>query len=117
MVRWLRPDLDDEATYKITAGVVLFPLCWLAEGWAAWRLGSGWLLALFVLSLAPTAFFALTWRARLQRFAREVRAFLRFLADRNLHRRLLARRRAIMDELAALARLGPETVLSGETTP
>lgn len=114
VVRRLRPDLDDEATYKITAGVVLFPLCWLGEGWIAWRSGGGWLLSAFVLSLAPAAFFALTWRERLDRFARETRAFLRFLMDRNLSQRLLARRRALVDELAALARSVPESVLSGD---
>ena len=113
VVRRLGPDLDDEATYKITAGVVLFPLCWLGEGWIAWWIGGGRLLSAFVLSLAPAAFFALTWRERLDRFARETRAFLRFLADRNLPRHLLARRRALVDELAALARLIPESVLEG----
>jgi 1-acyl-sn-glycerol-3-phosphate acyltransferase len=115
VVRRLKPDLDDEATYKITAGVVLFPLCWLGEGWVAWWLGGGWLLSAFVLSLAPAAFFALTWRERLQRFAREARAYLRFLVDRNLHHRLRARRRALVDVLAALAALVPDSVLSGET--
>jgi len=35
--------------------------------------------------------------------------------DRNLSQRLLARRRALVDELAALARSVPESVLSGET--
>jgi hypothetical protein len=56
VVRRLKPDLDDEATWKVTAGVVLFPL----------------------------------------------------------HHRLRARRRALVDELAALARSVPESVLSGE---
>ncbi|KRT67907.1 MAG: acyltransferase domain-containing protein [Candidatus Rokubacteria bacterium CSP1-6] len=116
VVRRLKPDLDDEATYKVTAGVVLFPLCWLGEGWVAWWLGGGWLLAVFALSLAPAAFFALTWRERLGRFARETRAFLRFLVDRNLHHRLRARRRALVEELAALGRLIPESVLGGRAS-
>lgn len=114
VVRRLRPDTDHEATYKITAGFVLFPLGWLGEGWVAWRLGGGWLLAVFVLSLAPAAFFALTWRERLERFARETRAFLRFLVDRNLHHRLRARRRALVDELAALSRSVPDSILSDQ---
>ncbi len=115
VVRRLGPDLDDEATYKITAGVVLFPLCWLGEGWIAWWSGGGWPLAAFVLSLAPAAFFALTWRERLDRFGRETRAFLRFLADQDLPRRLLVRRRALVDELVALAGSVPESVLSGDS--
>jgi glycerol-3-phosphate O-acyltransferase/dihydroxyacetone phosphate acyltransferase len=103
--RLLRPEPDAEATYKIVAAAVLYPLCWMGEGWLAWRLAGGWGVAIFLLSLAPTGFFALTWRDRLARFGREARAFFRFLADRDLHARLRARRAALLDELAALSRL------------
>ena len=115
-VRLVRPEPNVEATLKMCGGMLLFPLCWIGEGWTAWRLGGGWLLALFIASLLPTGFFALTWRERLRRFAQEARAFLRFLVDRDLGRRLLARRRALTDELTALARLVPDSVLLGETT-
>ncbi len=113
-VRWLHRTPEEEATDKVAVGVVLYPLCWIVEGWTAWWFGGGWGLGTFLLSLLPTGFFALTWQERLSRFSREVRTFFEFLRDRDLHRRLLARRRAIMNEMATLARLVPESVLAGE---
>ncbi len=41
-------------------------------------------------------------------------AAIQFLADRDLRRHLLARRRALVDELAALARLVPDSVRLGQ---
>ena len=64
-VRLARPEPDVEATYKLAAGVFLYPLAWMAEGWAAWRLGGGAALALFIAALAPSGFFALGWSERL----------------------------------------------------
>jgi hypothetical protein len=101
-----------EATYKLTAGVLLYPLAWMAEGWAAWRLGGGAALALFIAALAPSGFFALGWSERLGRVARDSRAWLYFLGDRDLHRHLAERRRAIMRELGELFDLVPASVLS-----
>jgi hypothetical protein len=45
--------------------------------------------------------------------AREARGFLAFLLDRDLHRHLRERRRAIMEEFQALVREVPESVLTG----
>jgi hypothetical protein len=53
----------------------------------------------------PTGFFALAWQERLGRARHEARAFLRFLVDRDLRQHLTARRRALADELTALAGL------------
>lgn len=111
--RLARPDADTEATFKLAAALILYPTVWIAEGWTAWRLGGGWLLAVFVAALLPTGFFALAWAERLRRVTREARALLRFLMDRDLHRHLLVRRRAIMEELTALLALVPESVLAG----
>ena len=119
-VRTLRPEADTEATYKISTAVMLYPLCWAAEGWLAWqlgqaaRLGGAWLLVVFVASLGPTGFFALTWQERLSRVRREARGFMRFLTDRDLHHRLLGQRQALVEELTALARSIPDSVLSEE---
>jgi hypothetical protein len=102
-----------EATYKLAAGVVFFPLAWVVEGWLLWRAGGGWPLALFIALLVPGGFFALAWSERLRRLTRETRALLRLLLDRDLTRHLAARRRALLEDMdAAVARV-PETVLAG----
>ena len=109
----LRPEPDVEATYKLVAGVVIYPLAWIAEGWLLWRWGGGWPLALFVVLLIPGGFFALAWSERLRRLYRESRALLRLLVDRDLGRHLGGRRRAILGEMdRAVARV-PEAVLAG----
>ena len=111
--RLLRPSGDVEATYKLAAGLVLYPLAWIAEGWLLWRVGGGGLLALFVVLLAPGGFFALSWSERLRRLYRETRALLRLVLDRDLARHLAERRREILAEMdGAVARV-PEPVLDG----
>jgi 1-acyl-sn-glycerol-3-phosphate acyltransferase len=107
----ITPEADVLATYKVAAGLVLFPLCWALEGFAAWRLGGGALLAVFLIALLPTGFFALSWTERLYRVRREARGLLTVLVDRDLRAHLLARRRAIMAEFQDLLRLVPAPVL------
>jgi 1-acyl-sn-glycerol-3-phosphate acyltransferase len=114
VARRARPTGDTEATYKLMAGVVLYPLCWLVEGWLAWRLGGGGLLAGFAALLLPAGFFALGWWSRLARVRRDTRGFLDFLRRPDLRRRLLARRRALARELSTLAAAVPEAVLAGD---
>jgi hypothetical protein len=113
-VRRLRPDPDTEATYKMAAGLLLYPLAWLAETWLAWRIGGAWLLAVFLASLVPTGLLALTWRARLARVGADARGLARSLLDRDLYRDLQARRRALLEEMRALAALVPDPPLTGE---
>jgi Flp pilus assembly protein TadB len=105
VVRALPREADMEATYKLVAALVLFPLAWLAEAWVIARYASPWVFVLFVVALLPSGFFALTWQERLGRCAREARAFARFLVDRDLDAQLAARRRAIVDEMRELERL------------
>ena len=116
-MRLLRPEADVEATYKLVAGVVLYPVAWIVEGWVAWRLGGGWVLALFVGLLAPGGFFALAWSERLRRLYREGRALLRLLVDRDLGRHLAERRRGILAEMDAAVALVPESALAGRGEP
>ena len=108
---------EEEATDKIAAGLVLFPLAWLAEGWAVFALGGGRALILFLAALLPTGFFALAWRGRVEHVRQEARAFSRFLKDRNLLARLRARRQALCAELVELVRLAPEEWASPAVVP
>jgi 1-acyl-sn-glycerol-3-phosphate acyltransferase len=96
---------EEEATDKIAAGIILYPVSWVAEGWLAWRLGGGGWLATFLLLLVPSGLVALAWRERLARAARQARAFGRAVVDRRLHDALLAERRALVNEAAALAEM------------
>jgi 1-acyl-sn-glycerol-3-phosphate acyltransferase len=105
---------EEEATHKMAVGLVIYPLFWIAEGWLVWRLAGLAALLAFVLLLVPSGILALLWRERLGRFVRQAQAFFRFLADRDLHRRLLAERRALVEELRALAdRVPPEVLKEG----
>jgi glycerol-3-phosphate O-acyltransferase/dihydroxyacetone phosphate acyltransferase len=117
VAKLLRPEPDVEATYKLVAGVVMYPLAWIAEGWLLWRWGGGWPLALFVALLLPGGFFALAWSERLRRLYRESRALLRLLVDRDLGRHLGGRRRAILDEMERAVARVPEPVLAGREEP
>jgi glycerol-3-phosphate O-acyltransferase/dihydroxyacetone phosphate acyltransferase len=113
----LRPGPDEEATYKMAAATVLYPLSWLAEGWLAWRLGGWWAVVAVVLALLPTGFLALGWRERLGRLGRETRGLLVFLFRRDLGRQLAAQRGGLVEEMTALARSMPADVLAGRAGP
>jgi 1-acyl-sn-glycerol-3-phosphate acyltransferase len=115
-VRLARPEPDVEATYKLAGGVVIYPLAWALEAWLAARLLGGWAAGLLVAALVPSGFLALGWQARLQDVAREATALLHFLGRRGVRDRLLARRRALAEELERLAARVPPPVLAGETT-
>lgn len=108
VVRRLPHTDEEEATDKLAAGLVIYPLAWLAEALAVLWLGGGWSAAAFVAGLLPTGFFALAWRARLDLVVAEARAVRRVLRDRGLRERLRERRQALASELLALAGLAPE---------
>jgi glycerol-3-phosphate O-acyltransferase / dihydroxyacetone phosphate acyltransferase len=111
--RALTTEADVTATVKVVAGVVFYPVCWAIEAWLVRRILGPWGLAAFLVGLIPSALFALGWQARLERVRRDAWAFLRFLWDRDLLARLTARRRALVDETDALARVVPADVLAG----
>ena len=70
--RLLRPEPDVEATYKLVAGVVIYPLAWIAEGWLLWRVGRRRGRSRSSSSCSsPGGFFALAWSERLRRLYRE----------------------------------------------
>ena len=107
LVRRLARTAEEEATDKIAVGLVLYPACWAVEAWLVRRLAGGAALVAFLVLLAPSGLLALAWRERLHRVGRQARAFFRFLADPQLHTRLLAERRALVEELGRLAELAP----------
>jgi hypothetical protein len=117
VARWLAPSADVTATVKLVAAAVLYPLCWALEAWVAWRWLGGWGLTAFLVGLIPTGLFALSWQARVARVRRDTGAFLRFLANRDLFARLAARRRTLVAEVEAMARLVPPEVLASSGGP
>ena len=56
---------EEEATDKIAIGLLLYPLFWILETWAALHWGGRWAAAALLVMLFPSAFFALSWRDRL----------------------------------------------------
>ncbi len=107
VVRRMRRTDEEEATDKIAAGILFFPLTWLLEAWLAWRLAGGWGLAGFALALVPAGLFAIAWRERLARLVHGMCALARFLRDREWAEALRAEQRGLATEVAALARLAP----------
>ena len=104
----MRRTEEEEATDKMAAGLVLYPLCWALEAWLVKRVAGVEALVVFLLLLAPAGLIALAWRARLERVVRQARAFGRFVVDRRLHADLIAERRALVSEAMALAHLAAE---------
>jgi 1-acyl-sn-glycerol-3-phosphate acyltransferase len=96
---------EEEATDKIVGGLVFYPVCWIAEGWALYALFGRTALIAFLIALPLTALPALAFSERLRRVKTEASAFGRFLWNRDLLRRLRKERRELSDELHALAAL------------
>lgn len=111
---WKSPSPDVDATYKLLASLLFFPLIWLA--WSAGAFfaagatglssgpGDAWLLAAGVFLLGPfTGYFALRLQQRRDLFWRQTKAFLRLqLGGRGVDelRRLRRAVRASVSELA-----------------
>jgi 1-acyl-sn-glycerol-3-phosphate acyltransferase len=107
-VRLMKKTDEEEATDKIAAGLLFYPLFWALELWAALRWGGPGIATALLALLFPAAFFALAWHERLERRRRDTRAFASCLDDRGLPARLLAARGELAAELRALAGLVPE---------
>jgi 1-acyl-sn-glycerol-3-phosphate acyltransferase len=94
---------EEEATDKMAAGLVLYPVFWCLEGWAAWHWGGGIALLAFLLLLAPAGFVALSWRQRVARVERGIRGYARILREPGLLARLCEERARLLQELKTLA--------------
>lgn len=94
--------LDQPATHKFMAGVVLFPMFWLLETWLAWQYLAHE-VGLAVLFLAPfSGYVILRFHERRLRFREELR-FQRILHTQKSFENELRRRRAkIVSALEAL---------------
>jgi 1-acyl-sn-glycerol-3-phosphate acyltransferase len=112
-VRWLGATAEEEATDKMVAGSVIYPLLWALEGWLVWWLAGPGAGIAFALLLIPSGLLALAWQERLGQVARQARAFVRFLAQRDLHQALMRERRALVDEVRALAAQTSSTDTTG----
>jgi 1-acyl-sn-glycerol-3-phosphate acyltransferase len=95
---------DAIATVKAVAGLVLYPLTWIALAWLASREG-GWPGAAGALILGPIAgFAAVTFVERFDLLAGGTRGVLLALTGKRKFLRLLAERSAIAEELTAVGR-------------
>lgn len=94
---------EEEATDKIAAGLVLYPIFWCLEGWLLWHLGGGLALLAFGVLLLPSGAVALTWRERLARAEREIRVLVRMLREPGFLARLREEHEQLVRELKALA--------------
>lgn len=104
-VRLIPHTAEEDATDKIAAGLLFYPLFWTLEAWALARFAPRPLLWAFLALLAPAGFFALAWRDRLARIAREARAFLVRLRDPGRAAALRSEKLALQGELEELAAL------------
>jgi hypothetical protein len=97
-VHALRPEPDESATFQLATGLVLFPVSWALEAALLAWLGGAWAVAAFIVALAPSGFYALSWRSRVARLRRDLGAWTGDLATR---RQWLRRE---LEELAELTR-------------
>ena len=102
---WIPHTAEEEATDKMAAGLVLYPLFWCLEGWLLWHYGGAVALAIFIALLVPAGFVALSWRARIARVGREVRGLARALREPGVLARLRGERDQLLQELKELALL------------
>jgi 1-acyl-sn-glycerol-3-phosphate acyltransferase len=101
--RWLGHTLGrketDYATIRLLSSMVAFPLCWGLETWLVWRsAGAGWAIA-FAASLPLSGLAAYHYLRGLDRLRAKTRFAVLALTGGQAASRLLAERRAILDEL------------------
>jgi 1-acyl-sn-glycerol-3-phosphate acyltransferase len=100
--RLSRASDDVVSTIKIVASMLLFPLTWIALASAAgWR--AGWRGVLVALALAPACgWIAVRFAEQLDGFVGGARALRFYLTRRWFFKELLAERRRLREEIAAL---------------
>jgi len=104
-----RENPDQQATYKVFPGLLLYHLAWLAEAWAAGRYaGASWGVLTF-LAAPPTGYSAIRFHEQRERFARQARAYLLLRTRRKIGEELRARRAEVYDGVAGLVEVWRQT--------
>jgi 1-acyl-sn-glycerol-3-phosphate acyltransferase len=103
-----RPTRDMEATWKVLAGLILYPLAWIVEAWAAWVAAPRWLFALLLVWLIASSFSALVRPDRSTGAWSRARDMVSQWWDPVRMNTLRDERRAIVAELRALAAQVPD---------
>jgi glycerol-3-phosphate O-acyltransferase/dihydroxyacetone phosphate acyltransferase len=97
-----RESPDQQATYKVFPGMVLYPLAWLAEAWAVGRhAGATWGILTF-LAAPPTGYAAIRFHEQRERFARQARAYLLLRTRKKIGEELRVRRGEVYAGVAGL---------------
>jgi len=94
---------DVEATYKILAGMIFYPLTWLLWAVLGGWLGGAWVALAAALVGPLSGFVALRFHQRREYFGREVRAYLLLRSGKRAMAELRQRRRAVLAQVQALA--------------
>ena len=105
--------VDQRATFRVLPALVLYPLTWAAEAWAAARLAAaagagGWAFAAALAALAAgplTGFAALAFHDRRRRLQAEAKAYLTLRTRRRLAAELRRRREAVRRGVGELVEL------------
>lgn len=116
---------DQQATYKVFPGLVLYPLTWLVEagltgGLASRPLGSGgaWLTGAGLFLLGPVSgWVALRFHDTRRRFLHEVRAFVVLALRRRITAELKTRRREAICQIAELVEIYQRSHAETPTPP
>jgi glycerol-3-phosphate O-acyltransferase / dihydroxyacetone phosphate acyltransferase len=105
-LRFVRPDEDAVATYKLATGLAMVPVTMVAGMIAAGLIFGAAGTAAAALLLPASAFIALAWHERRRRAAEDARLFFRVLLRRDRSDRLARDRRRLVAEFDAIAAAG-----------
>jgi len=102
IVRRATRDPDQVATLKVFGALILYPLAWIAEGWALSHYLGAWIGLAVTLAAPFMAYGALLFHDQRLVFWREARAYLLLRTRRRLAAELKARREAVLWEVEEL---------------
>ena len=114
VVRFVQPEPESIATYKLAGGFFAFPLTLSAYVYAGWRLAGG-RAAIATALLAPLlGFVALAWHEGWHRFGEDVRLFWRVLMRRKTADRLADLRAHLVREFDHIDQALAEPAAAGQ---